>query len=1333
MKAIKLWSSKGVALYPVDFPVVGQNVVFNGLFKFKQAFLSEQADDIAGFFALIGDWGLGKTRIGYELFAQTFGHVERWVLNPDEFVVPNGADGRLLQPQMAEGILPLYVRYDMACDDYLFAENWIARVACTALRQVVQLSTGHNLPAALLEDLRAGLKARGVDLGALTNALASGDDDAQLAGAMDVLRAAGIRHLWVVIDEVETLADLRKGLREEDHEAIPEDYLDMVSTVIKHENYRQAHPYINFLVLCSSGMRDKIEIGPNRRRTDSIELEPSRLGDVRVYLEYLREQAEALGQTVGYPPGTLEGAFIACNRNFGWLNVMMSSIHESYRLASEQRKAVTAWQLIEEFARAEPRAKWMFDLRVLDLLRGAKGAPEEMVKQLIFGQLPVALDGGLDESDVQALRRVMVPGMAGSAFVDLVEVHLDTSTLAEELVRPEIGFKLSAQGGDRYLYYNSEVSLGGLLAALRAFSVDAPEGNFVVCEGLNAFTAQLSALYERPSVDVPQIAEPLHGIFVKYHVSDRHYLAPSFDLLQQLDILLKRESGTIAFLQDAAKDADLEEYAAEVDKSDRKRRMAICQGFARLLDDTLLADASTAAQIRSGAGVTFSSTLQSPRFEGLRVTPAGNVTIVYGHDLEKLAQELGDLVGSVGVQPLIVLLPSGITIDDWEAVRLLPRVRRCAIPRPLTRVEETFLIKYSGRGTVFQPQDILSAKTQSTRGTMVQNWQRDTQVWSDDVERSGYLLRPLWHSKNVGEAEFARGYRAMLINGWNIDQLAPDVNRDFDTTTYDRVRKACQYNAEPGPNELPLLEVVTRSEPYRPVIPTAFGALLQELANQASLEVLGRRFFFAVPETRAKVTKQLGQILELLRALGLVTLTGSAYRAVDAQTLKDYRQATSAWLNGECQTMLDELDDTFTPETVGKLRKQASSFAPKDLDEVERIAGQTDFSAVELGGNAPSETIRRLVRQIDEIEHRLSSICPTGIYQQTGAVFDCTTDHIGAYEPRLSTLSLWQQVHFYHWLRSEYRNRRDQLAHAVRQQLTDAEALKTIDGQPFPIAPLTQPLKAILEELNASPASGALSSRGAIPLPGYPQSVNTYIFMGQYANAWHRLEALGQLVERALSTSFWARFQVARTGWTERLQDYENASTDWESLVRFVDEAASPSWKGAKAIRANLEQLRMLVEGGLQQAVVTEADQGAERLMDALIEEVEAAAKFHTLPEEIDTLRQAVEAELQDIIDDTRLHALSRVLSAKRRSQLTVPPLATTYAETKAVYEAFNIQVVETGRQYFEGANKQTSWDRWVEIYAALHDGHYVISPEDETALRELEQMKLIERAVRLR
>lgn len=1335
MKTTKLWSNKGVALYPVDFPLVGQNAVFNALFKFKQAFMSSQGDDITGFFVVIGDWGLGKTRIGYELFAQTFNHVEGWLLNED-YIVPNGADGRLLKPQFAEGILPLYLRYALVCDDDLFADNWVARTTNAALRLVTQPAQSYQIPRLLLEDLRTALKARGVDLVALREALdAPTDDDARLEAALEVLRRAGIYYLWVVVDEVETLADLKKGMRAEDEpRSVSETYLDMIPTVIKHENYRQAHPYVNFLMLCSIGMRDKVEIGPNRRRTDSVDLEPNRIGDVRRYVTYLQERAENLGQSVTYPPGTLEGAFIASNRNFGWFNVMMSSIHESHRQALENQSPLTAWQLLEEFAQSEARAKWIFDLSVLSLLKGIQGAPKHAISRLVFGQLPVSLEDGFSAAEIKALQQVTVPGIAGPAFVDLVEVHLDERTLGDELTRPEIGFKISPQGGDRYLYYDSDISLSSLLAALRAFSVGAQSGNFVVCRDLNAFTAQLSALYDRPGVDVAQIAEPLHGIFLKYQETARRYLGPSFALLQQMDSLLKRETSVMTFLQDADKDARLTEYAEQHDRSDRKRWTAICQGFARLLDETINSNVGSVPSIRANAAITFKSAFQSPRFEGLQVTPEGQVTVVYGQDLEKLAQELGDWLGQTGVHPLVILLPAGM-LETWHAQRLSPGVALCAIPRPLTRIEEDLLVKHSGKGTVFDAQSILSAKTAGLLTQMRQNWQRDTGEWRQQIERAGYLLRPLWYSKNIVAEDFALGYRLMLVKGWNIDQLAPDVNPDFETSKYDHVRKACQYNVDTPPGKLPQLNVIT-PEPYAPLLPPAFGALLKELKTQATPKTLLQRFFFAIPERDMKAEKQIGQILDLLCALGLVLQQRGLYRAVDGQTLKNYREATSAWLSGECQTLLTALADTFTVETVGKMQKRSTSYAPKDLAAVEQAAAQADFSSVfEQGGETPPEVIQALISQIQEIEARLQQICPAEIYQQTGVPpTPFTTERLAKIEEQLSRFSLWQEVRFYSWLRDQYRQRRDELANAVSQQLAEAQALKTAEGYPFPIAPLTQPLKAIQEEVLAAPTAGGRTSRNAIELPGYPHSVSTYLFMGDYTDAWERLEALGQYVERAQPDSFWARFHTARNQWARRVKDYQHAEAAWKSLSDFVQEAPSPAWQSArKTLGAELQQLRALVEGGLEETVNAELDRGAEKLLDALQEEIAAAAKYQGLVEQITALHEQVKQELRALIDVPRLQALGRVLTAQRHSQMPAPPLEKTYADTKAAYAVFNAKVIETGRSYFEGAGKSTLWDCWVEIYLALSENRYTLRPEDETALQELETLKLIERTVRLR
>ena len=91
------------------------------------------------------------------------------------------------------------------------------------------------------------------------------------------------------------------------------------------------------------------------------------------------------------------------------------------------------------------------------------------------------------------------------------------------------------------------------------------------------------------------------------------------------------------------------------------------------------------------------------------------------------------------------------------------------------------------------------------------------------------------------------------------------------------------------------------------------------------------------------------------------------------------------------------------------------------------------------------------------------------------------------------------------------------------------------------------------------------------------------------------------------------------------------------------------------------------------------------------------------------------------------------MLTAKRRSQPTVPPLGATYTESKATYQAFNVRIAEMGRAYFEDGGKQTTFEQWQEVFRQLLDGRYVNKPEDSAMVRELEEMKLVEFTLRLR
>jgi hypothetical protein len=151
------WSKNGVAIYPPKYPLVGQSRIFNALVNFRQQF-SEQSE-LSSFFVLIGDWGLGKTRIGYELVAESVGKIEEWLLDPSrEYVAPN-TNQRVLDPQFSNQILPLFIDYHSVTDN-LAADNWTPKVACNALELLWNRPMDLRVSSELLDDLAAALKTK---------------------------------------------------------------------------------------------------------------------------------------------------------------------------------------------------------------------------------------------------------------------------------------------------------------------------------------------------------------------------------------------------------------------------------------------------------------------------------------------------------------------------------------------------------------------------------------------------------------------------------------------------------------------------------------------------------------------------------------------------------------------------------------------------------------------------------------------------------------------------------------------------------------------------------------------------------------------------------------------------------------------------------------------------------------------------------------------------------------------------------------------------------------------------------------------------------------------
>ena len=464
----------------------------------------------------------------------------------------------------------------------------------------------------------------------------------------------------------------------------------------------------------------------------------------------------------------------------------------------------------------------------------------------------------------------------GHAFAELFQVHINERALANELTRPEFGFKAKEGETDTYFTPNCEVSVVGLLEALRAFSVavgGAPgaAGDFVVYTDLEQWGEQLAALYPREGIEFA--AESLHRIFSKpeYRVDGIRFIGMSFRLwpISTAPGLGGRER---RFFKDGKHEApSTSTSAAPATKA--KRGTAICLGLAKLLDDHLKSDDTG----RSRGSRTFRQGVHLRVRLAVARWASGHAGWPV-HD-RVLPGRAGDprqaprLHRPRAVHPILVLFPAGADVASFEQqLDASPALRRCVLTRRLVSQEEEFLLKYSGRGFTYNAHEArLSKVAKGLEGSYRDEWQAKSREWANGLRKTGYLLAPIWSRKTGNNtADFAKGYRYMLAKDCSLDAAVDTAGGPLNNVEFENCRQAAKKNIDaPAAWKYgDLLGVLTTDGSLLPKVPRCFFALLQELKTQSAVSKLANSFFFAVPDSEMKAPQQLEQILEVLIGIG---------------------------------------------------------------------------------------------------------------------------------------------------------------------------------------------------------------------------------------------------------------------------------------------------------------------------------------------------------------------------------------------------------------------------------------------------------------------------------
>lgn len=1343
------WMPQGVSIFDPGsmLPIIGQKELFQKLLRFKQDML-KSSHLLTGFFALVGGWGVGKSRVGHEVCLEAIDSDAEWVVEH--------RGQRLLMPGLKEGVLPLFIRYSQVTEtkhlaDHLSTETWIPICACRALSFLVSppsLSTGstnRRNQARIIEGILPLLNAKGFEAykGELEKALKETDFHAGLTKAMAVLKNVGVEHLWIIIDEIEDITDVeREGLPDDDRKGVDKAFLTVIPRVIKHEEVRMDFPHVNFLLLTARSVGDFLrDIRALERRTDFIELQTNAFHDVEDYFLYIQSNYPKLRDAMkDYRPGLKEAAFFAANRNFGWFNVIMAYCHENHRGGT-----VSVPDLLRSFAEYDSKAeRSVFDIKATSDTMIRADADKPRTLELLFGQLPQRIGDNPNEissEEAERLFRKPYGGTESPLFAPVIEVDAPRDEIPKYL--REAGF-LWEEGSTFSLPGEGRFDLDLILASLASYSIGLPpedRGHLLIFEDTAEFTEQLRGLtpYDNEAM---LVSEPLHRFLtheayrVKEEERERRYLAPSFSFLLRFNRLNKRVQADVGYLRDPKKNTELEERYNAIKNDPPKRINALLRGIANAWEEDHVAEGTTAKDLQSPSFV-FTATR-----DPLSLGTGGQVTLVYapgGKEAEeKLEADLKKLAPKPErpAHPVLLVLESAADREDAlieRVQRVAPTLTPFAVARSFSPYQVEILIRQGLMGEAFSPADLRTGQFASgislSRQHLSRALQGEPKAWRERLEENGLILRPVFFRKTVQLEDYrilATGHSLMLTAKKSYDQLL--ANATFTEDEKDRFRNRVKDHVLPpakyeGQKALGIFS--EQSGTFVPKVPQALVSVLQAFGSiarpPAQLEPV---FLYAYSDPSPQDVMR--QICSFLEALGFLEAEGAGkFRRVSGKLLKDSLVQCQEWLEGTtgqdfraCLASIKAIHEDVANNQLEMRAKEARERIKKAQTVTDTLSLKfLDRNWMELHEEIPDiKTGKELPRYVVEYRDAVDTVVEAR--QAIKLVYDARAykDLAGSYSPDLlqeyeanharDNYPLWKRVAILSGFYSNLSKLRAQLLDRIKEQMRQGHDLieESPDGQKiFPTQVLTNVLKVWRQELSfpsSKPHETIRIGGGTLGAA----SLGFKVAAGKYREAWNRVSEIE--AELTQPGKIPARYFKELERWRELQADQSRLAKDVASWSKFFSDAAAEvrSRFGIDALAKEIAALETILRGGIREGSDDREAAGHSifKLIDGLEADLKEIEKMPpTIRARLNGLEQGIlealtlefEAAYRDI-----LGAYARVCVAKKLSLKSWPAtLAATYGLTRQLFDELVSDADAGGRTFFQDVS-ELKWEDYVSL-----------------------------------
>lgn len=1101
-----IWEPFGTSDFPLNQPMVGQKEFYDIFKGFK---IKMKTAGMATIFPLIAKWGVGKSRIGFEVIAEALGEDKGWIINDDgeEKTV------RIFEKNLEDKVLPIYIRYSQMSHEDLIGDNWVAYGTYTALTylakeadssiqgKIIECIQDSLIPYGFDKDkLRELLELDSVDLEDLVSSKSKLDELTRKS--IDYIKQFNIENILIVCDELETAGELLKyGIEKEkeNQNRLDSEAIEVITSAIKHEDPRKKYPDVSFLLLCSTVIGGSIQgIGALDRRTEMYEMTHNSFADISDFMKYLKDNK----MISEYPKGLVEAAYTIAGGNFGWFNVIMNEVDQ--RLLDPSVNKETGF-IFENILNSSSRFKEnLIDKAAFEYI-DCEDKYKQIVKHGLLKQIPCKKDF-YSQDEVNAMIQAKAED-GEKLFKEFYSVKAKKEELGRFL--DEKGYK--REFGDVFANsFGGSFDLGVLLRSLKTFSIGVSENEYIIGSDEETFLDQIRMLYPKESIEdhAKYIYEYMIETIEKEDIKCAEYIGPNFAYLSKLDKRYRVEKDNFGYVTDTNENKEIELKIKEIRKNKKGEVKRILTGMCRALELNY-----NNIEFYPNNNILGSRT----NVDGgpyLDVHKDKIVDIIWGKDENKLKERLLDsTLLKNGAHPIIVLSDSIISKDITEKFVKdnYEGIGKCLIFLNIGQVEKDILEVMSLDKEELDIRDNnrkLSTAFRNKIRKINDHIKTASAEWFERVDKEGWVLRPIIYNKNNDKRMdiLATAYKTMLIHDADIEELASkkDIKlSDTDYTEFKTLLGKTKIGSVYEKKEYKETGLFKKDNSIG--VPSCISKIITFNGDtNKSIANYQDKFFFSIFK-EIKPNRIVEQWISFMVGLGLLTKNSDGFiERVSTYQLQGRHSIVKTWLDNDCKKEIQNMKNVINGPYVNVIEGQLMSYGT-ELEKSNELISKINIKDLEYKSNNIESKLKEILFNIDNINN-----IHNHIYDKEG------WNRYSSYNPNIikqlklddKNEPLWFRIRQIQLFMDYVVSLKNSAVDMINNKIDDIKGTSSYEGYQLPLSPITNMLDRYKNELAYSTDFDGLKNSKAPTMLVYTSSLAYELYMGEYGKAYERLDKI---------------------------------------------------------------------------------------------------------------------------------------------------------------------------------------------------------------------------------